>query len=71
MCLPCAGLPSLDKELRDQKIISGEQFKLKLPVSGTGPFEFKLKKNGREIEGDDRLKFSPFDDFVVLNIKGE
>lgn len=62
--------PKLDKELKDQKITAGEQFKVKLPFSGTGPFEVKVKKDGKEIHESDRIKISPFDDYVTFVIKG-
>ena len=62
--------PRMDKEIRDQKVDKGEQFKIKVPFSGTGPFEFKVKANGKELKDGDRIKISPFDDYVTLAIKG-
>lgn len=44
---------------------------MKLPFSGTGPFEVKVKKDGKEVLEDSRVKISPFDDFVTFVIKGE
>ena len=48
----------------------GDQFKIKIPFSGSGPFDFKVKANGRELREGDRIKISPFDDYVTLIIKG-
>ena len=48
----------------------GETLKVKIPFSGTGPFSFKLKKGNREIPDSDRVKLIPFEDYVVLQIKG-
>nr|KAG5709145.1 hypothetical protein BaRGS_028601 [Batillaria attramentaria] len=39
--------PKLEKDIRDQKVDKGDQFKIKIPFSGSGPFEFKVKCNGR------------------------
>ncbi|KAK3703484.1 hypothetical protein RRG08_024788 [Elysia crispata] len=61
--------PRLEKELRDQKVDAGDQFKVKLPFSGTGPFDIKVKKDGKEVKESNRVKISPFDDFVTFVIK--
>ena len=46
--------------------------KVKIPFDGTGPFDFKVKKNGREVPlSGDRIKFTPYDDYAILQIKGE
>lgn len=62
--------PRFDKDLKDQKVTAGEQFKVKLPFSGTGPFDVKVKRDGRELQESDRIKISPFDDFLTFLIKG-
>ena len=62
--------PRLEKELRDAKVDSADQFKVKLPFSGTGPFDVKVKRDGKEVVESDRIKFSLFDDFVTIVIKG-
>ncbi|KAL8579176.1 hypothetical protein ACOMHN_010760 [Nucella lapillus] len=61
--------PKLEKEIRDQKVDKGDQFKIKVPFSGSGPFDFKVKANGRELSESDRIKISPFEDYVTLIIK--
>jgi len=49
----------------------GDTLKVKVPFNGKGPFDYKLKKNGRDIPIDgDRVKLVPFDDYMVLQIKG-
>ena len=62
--------PKLEKEIRDQKVEKGEQFKIKIPFSGTGPFDFKVKANGRELREGERIKISTFDDYITLIVKG-
>ncbi|XP_076471204.1 twitchin-like [Babylonia areolata] len=61
--------PKVDADVRDQKVQKGDQFKIKVPFSGTGPFEFKVKCNGKEVKESDRIKISPFDDYVAIIIK--
>ena len=66
-----AAPPSFDKDIRDQAVDQGELLKLKIPFSGTGPFDFKLYKGNREIPSNNHIKFTTFDDYVVLQIRGE
>ncbi|KAL8565325.1 hypothetical protein ACOMHN_029021 [Nucella lapillus] len=61
--------PKMERDFRDQKAQKGDQFKIKVPFSGSGPFDFKVKLNGREIKEGGRIKISPFDDYVALIIK--
>ncbi|XP_059156398.1 twitchin-like isoform X4 [Physella acuta] len=61
--------PRFDKEIKDQKVEVGEQFKVKLPFTGTGPLQIKVKKDGKELTESNRIKISPFDDFVTFVIK--
>ncbi|XP_052825204.1 twitchin isoform X2 [Octopus bimaculoides] len=61
--------PSFGKTIEDQVCEIGEQFKLKVPFSGTGPFDFKLKKDGKEIPEGDRVRISVFDDYAVVVLK--
>ena len=63
--------PKIDKEIKDQQVEVGEQLKLKIPISGTGPFEVKVKKDNRELPESDRFKVTPFDDYVVMVLKGK
>ncbi|XP_070200689.1 twitchin-like isoform X4 [Littorina saxatilis] len=61
--------PKLEKDIRDQAVEKGDQFKLKIPFSGTGPLAFKLKRDGKELKEGEHIKISPFDDYVTLTIK--
>ena len=45
--------------------------KLKIPFSGTGPFDFTLKKGNRRVPESDRVKVIPYDDYVIVQIKGK
>lgn len=63
--------PKFGKDFHDQQVELGEQFKIKIPFSGTGPFEVKVRKNGREVVENGRIKIMPFDDYVSLTINGK
>lgn len=43
--------------------------KIKVHFSGTGPFEVQLFKNGVEASEDDHLKYTVFDDYVIIFFK--
>jgi len=60
----------MEPEQREHAVDKGETLKVKIPFSGTGPFSFKLKKGNREIPDNDRVKLIPFEDYVILQIKG-
>ena len=62
--------PQVEGEQREHSVDKGETLKVKIPFTGTGPFSFKLKKGNREIPDSDRVKLIPFEDYVVLQIKG-
>ena len=47
----------------------GEQFKLKVPISGAGPFDCKVKCGNRYIPENDRVKYQVFDDFIIFTIR--
>ena len=57
------------RDIRDQAVDKGEQLKVKLPFSGTGPFDFVLKHNGRVVPSSGKAKLTPYDDYVVLQLK--
>ncbi|XP_064634017.1 twitchin-like isoform X9 [Lineus longissimus] len=61
--------PKLGKPIKDQKVDEGDSLKVKVPFEGTGPFKFKLRKNGKEIPETDHVKFQSFDDYVVFHLK--
>ena len=56
------------RDLRDQVVDKGDMLKVKIPFSGTGPFDFKVKKGGREVPDNSHIKLIPFDDYVILQI---
>jgi len=62
--------PKFGKEIRDQQVELGEQFKIKIPFTGTGPFDVKIKKNGRDLVENGRVKILAFDEYVTLTING-
>ncbi|KAK2158172.1 hypothetical protein LSH36_175g03003 [Paralvinella palmiformis] len=62
--------PEFARDIKDQSVDKGDTLKVKVPFNGKGPFDYKLKKNGRDIPIDgDRVKLVPFDDYMVLQIK--
>ncbi len=63
--------PTFDRDIKDQSVDKGDSLKLKIPFTGKGPFNFKLKKNNREVPDNNRIKFTPYDDYIILQIKGE
>lgn len=62
--------PKVDKNIKDQTVEVGDQFKIKIPYSGTGPIDVKLKKNNHDVPESGRVKITPFDDYAVIVIKG-
>jgi predicted molibdopterin-dependent oxidoreductase YjgC len=66
-----AAIAQIESEIREQSVEKTETLKLKIPYSGVGPFEFKLKKNNREVpESNDRVKVIQMEDYVILQIRG-
>ncbi|XP_069132543.1 twitchin-like isoform X11 [Argopecten irradians] len=61
--------PRMEKSLPDKQVELGDQFKIKIPYSGTGPFEINVLKDGCELKEDGRVKVTEFDDYVVLVLK--
>lgn len=60
--------PTFDRGIKDQAVERGEQLKVKIPFSGTGPFDFVLKHNGKVVPSNNRLKLTPFDDYVTVQL---
>lgn len=56
--------PRLEKEPGDQTAMEGETVKIKIPIVGKGPFDFKLKKDGVPVNA----KVSECDGIVTLTI---
>jgi len=68
--LSVTAAPQVESEQREHSVEKGETLKVKIPFAGTGPFSFKLKKGSRELPDSDRVKLIPFEDYVILQIKG-
>lgn len=43
--------------------------KIKIFYSGTGPFDVQLFKDGLEVKEDKHLKFTVFDDYVIIYLR--
>ncbi|GBM79516.1 Twitchin, partial [Araneus ventricosus] len=43
--------------------------KIKIFYSGTGPFDVQLYKDGLEVKEDKHLKFTVFDDYVIIYLR--
>jgi len=52
----------------DQDVVQGETLKLKLQISGKGPFDFKLKKDGVSLPEGVKFKVNENDGTVTLTI---
>jgi hypothetical protein len=48
----------------------GDTLKIKIPISGKGPFTFKVKKDDGSLVDSDRVRVQEFDDFIVVTIPG-
>jgi hypothetical protein len=56
--------PKLTREPEDQRIPLGDTLKVKIPISGKGPFTFKVKKDDQSLPNDDRVRIQEYDDFI-------
>ncbi len=65
-----AAPPQVERDIGDKSVNKGEMLKMKIPFSGTGPFNFNLKKGNRKVPESDRVKIIPYDDYVIVQIKG-
>ncbi|XP_052800015.1 twitchin-like isoform X4 [Mya arenaria] len=61
--------PRIDKDVRDQNLQAGEPWKLKLPLSGDGPFEVKVKKDNKDVPESDNFRIQVYDDFCTISLK--
>ena len=61
--------PKLDKDPGNQTVAVGETLKVKIPITGKGPFSFKLKKDGVPISPNDmKFKVNEFDGTVTATL---
>ncbi|XP_067934437.1 twitchin-like [Watersipora subatra] len=59
--------PTLTSQVPAQSAELGDHHKVKFSFSGTGPFSFKVKKDGKEIPANNaRVKLNTFDDHANL-----
>lgn len=57
--------PKFKKDTKDQKVEVGEQLKIKIPYSGSGPFDVKLTKDNHDVPESGRIQITPFDDYMI------
>jgi hypothetical protein len=62
--------PKLQREPEEQRVQLGETLKVKIPITGKGPYTFKLKKDDQSLADNDRVRVQEFDDFIVVTIPG-
>ena len=63
--------PTLTSQVAPQSAELGDHHKVKFSFDGTGPFTFKVKKNGKEVPANDvRVKLNTFDDHASLVFSG-
>ena len=60
--------PKVNREPEDQRVQLGDTLKVKIPISGKGPFAFKVKKNDEPLADSDRVRVQEFDDYIVVTI---
>lgn len=60
--------PRIPREPDDQRVQLGDTLKVKIPITGKGPFTFKVKKDNEPLADDDRVRVQEFDDFIVVTI---
>ena len=66
----CLAPPRLTREPDDQRVPLGETLKVKIPISGKGPFNFKVKRNDQLLDNSDRVRIQEYDDYIVVTIPG-
>ncbi len=62
--------PKLTREPEEQRILLGDTLKVKIPISGKGPYTFKVKKDDQPLADSDRVRVQEYDDFIVVTIPG-
>ncbi|CAF1068172.1 unnamed protein product, partial [Rotaria sordida] len=60
--------PKLPREPEDQRVPLGDTLKVKIPISGKGPYTFKIKKDDTTLPDNDHVRVQEFDDFIVVTI---
>ncbi len=62
--------PKLPREPEEQRVHLGDTLKVKIPISGKGPFTFKVKKDDQPLADSDRVRVQEYDDFIIVTIPG-
>lgn len=71
VCLNILAKPTLVSQVPPQSAELGDHHKVKFSFNGTGPFNFKVKRNGKEMPAKDtRVKLNTFDDHANLVFSG-
>ncbi|CAF4579023.1 unnamed protein product [Rotaria sp. Silwood1] len=60
--------PKLQREPEEQRVPLGDTLKVKIPISGRGPFTFKVKKDDEALPDHGRVRIHEYDDFIVVTI---
>ena len=61
--------PQIEKMPSDLSLVEGENHKLKIYFTGDQPMNLSLKKNGSNLQESSRLKFTIFDDYVIIFVR--
>lgn len=66
-------IPKIDKAPVDQYVDAGENLKIKIPISGKGPFSLNLKKDGSDLDAGTqaRFKLNEIDGNVIINLSSK
>lgn len=62
--------PKLSREPEEQRVQLGDTLKVKIPISGKGPYSFKVKKDDQSLPDSDRVRVQEFDDYILVTIPG-
>jgi len=60
--------PKLSREPEEQRVTLGDTLKVKIPISGKGPYSFKVKKDDQSLPDSDRVRVQEFDDYILVTI---
>ena len=66
----CLTPPKLPREPAEQRFQLGDTLKVKIPISGKGPYTFKVKKDDQSPVDNDRVRIQEHDDHIVVTIPG-
>lgn len=62
--------PRIDRMPGDLYLPEGDNTKIKIYYSGDQPIEITLTKNGQKVDDSDHIKYTTFDDYLIIFIKG-